>query len=59
MAGVTEPLYPNMVLHLITPNICNYTVQHQIDAARLSDALHVPQTKSALSGCNLRVRPIT
>ena len=33
MAGVTKPLYPNMVLHLITPNFCNYTVQVHIDAA--------------------------
>ena len=32
LVGVTKPLYPNMVLHLITPNFCNYTVQHQIDA---------------------------
>jgi len=33
MVGVTKPLYPNMVLHLITPNFCNYTAQVHIDAA--------------------------
>jgi len=33
MAGVTKPLYPNMVLHLMGPNFCNYTVQVDIDAA--------------------------
>jgi len=32
-ASAIRFLYANMVLHPITPNICNCTVQHQIDAA--------------------------